>query len=37
MPNAAWYDNYAVVLSTAIVVAAGLVYMAIGRPFRPAT
>jgi amino acid transporter len=35
-PDAAWYANYAVLLSTAIVVGGGLLYMAIGRPFRPA-
>jgi amino acid transporter len=33
-PNAAWYANYAVPLSTAVVVAGGLLYMAIGRPYR---
>jgi amino acid transporter len=36
-PEAAWYANYAVLLSTAVVVAGGLLYMAIGRPFRAAT
>jgi amino acid transporter len=35
-PDATWYTNYAVLLSTAVVVAGGLLYMAIGRPFRAA-
>ena len=34
MPGASWYANYAVLLSTAAVVAGGLLYMAMGRPFR---
>jgi amino acid transporter len=33
-PEAPWYANYAVLLSTVAVVAGGLLYMAIGRPFR---
>src|SRR5262249_30056440 len=33
----AWYSDYAVLLSTAAVVAGGLLYMAIGRPFRLAS
>jgi hypothetical protein len=33
-PGAPWYANYAVLLSTVAVVAGGLLYMAIGRPFR---
>ena len=36
-PAAAWYANYAVLLSTVIVVASGLPYMVIGRPFRAVT
>jgi amino acid transporter len=36
-PGAAWYANYAVLLSTAVVVAGGLLYMTIGRPFRLAS
>jgi amino acid transporter len=36
MPAAAWYANYAVLLSTAVVLAGGLFYMAIARPFRAA-
>jgi amino acid transporter len=36
-PGAAWYANYAVLLSTAVVVAGGLLYMMIGRPFRLAS
>jgi amino acid transporter len=35
-PDAAWYANYAVLLSAALVMAAGFLYMAIGRPFRVA-
>jgi amino acid transporter len=35
-PDAAWYANYAVLLSTAIVVAGGILYMAIGRPLQAA-
>jgi len=31
-PDAAWYANYAVLLSTAVVVASGLLYMAIAKP-----
>jgi amino acid transporter len=34
MPDAPWYTNYAVLLSTFTVVACGLLYMAIGRPFQ---
>jgi amino acid transporter len=33
-PGAAWYANYAVLLSAALVMAAGCLYMAIARPFR---
>jgi amino acid transporter len=33
-PGAAWYANYAVLLSAALVIAAGCLYMAIARPFR---
>jgi hypothetical protein len=36
-PDVPWYDNYIVLLSAAIVVAAGLVYMLIGRPYRHGT
>jgi amino acid transporter len=36
-PGAAWYADYAVLLSTAGVVAGGLLYMMIGRPFRSAS
>jgi amino acid transporter len=36
-PEAAWYANYAVLLSTVMVVAGGLLYMAIGRPFAAVT
>ncbi|TWP48170.1 amino acid permease [Lentzea tibetensis] len=32
-PDAAWYDNYVVLLSGALVVVVGGVYMAIARPF----
>jgi amino acid transporter len=32
-PDAAWYDNYLVLLSAAVVVVAGLVYMAIHRSY----
>jgi len=33
-PEAPWYANYAALLSTVAVVASGLLYMAVGRPFR---
>jgi amino acid transporter len=36
-PGTAWYANYAVLLSTTVVVAGGLLYMVIGRPFRLAS
>ncbi len=32
-PDAAWYDNYIVLLSAAIVVGIGLVYMLIAKPY----
>lgn len=32
-PDAPWYDNYNVLLSAALVVAAGLVYMLIAKPY----
>jgi amino acid transporter len=32
-PDAPWYDNYVVILSGALVVGIGLVYMAIAKPF----
>jgi amino acid transporter len=32
-PGAPWYDNYVVILSGALVVGIGLVYMAIAKPF----
>lgn len=32
-PDAAWYDNYIVLLSAGIVVAVGLVYMLIAKPY----
>lgn len=32
-PDAAWYVNYAMVLSTAIVIGLGLLYMWIGKPY----
>jgi amino acid transporter len=35
-PDAVWYADYAVLLSTAVVVVGGLLYMAIARPFRAA-
>jgi amino acid transporter len=31
-PDTAWYDNYAVLLSTAFVIASGLIYMALAKP-----
>ncbi|CAI8885999.1 hypothetical protein EMIT0347P_40241 [Pseudomonas sp. IT-347P] len=31
--DAAWYVNYAMVLSTAIVIGLGLVYTRIGKPY----
>lgn len=33
-PNAAWYTNYVVLISTVFVIATGLTYMIAGRPFR---
>ena len=33
-PDAAWYDNYLVLLSGVVVVGAGLVLMAVLRPYR---
>lgn len=32
-PDAPWYDNYVVILSGALVVGIGLVYMAVAKPF----
>lgn len=32
-PDAPWYDNYTVLLSAAVVVGIGLVYMAIAKPY----
>jgi len=31
-PNASWYDNYVILLMSALIVGAGLLYMVIGRP-----
>jgi amino acid transporter len=36
-PDAAWYDNYIVLLSAAIVLGAGLLYMVVARPYRHGT
>jgi len=36
-PDAPWYDNYIVLLSAAIVFAAGLAYMVLARPYRQGT
>ena len=33
-PDAAWYANYAVLLSTIVVVVGGLLYVTIGQPFH---
>jgi amino acid transporter len=33
-PDVAWYDNWIVILSTAVVVVVGLVYMAVARPWE---
>lgn len=33
LPDAPWYDNYLVLLSGSVVVAAGLVYMFVARPY----
>jgi hypothetical protein len=31
-PDAAWYDNYLVVLSAALVIVVGLLYLFLGKP-----
>jgi len=36
-PDAAWYINYAMVLSTAIVIGLGLIYMLIAKPYDHGT
>jgi amino acid transporter len=36
-PDAAWYINYAMVLSTAIVIGLGLVYMWLAKPYDHGT
>ena len=36
-PDVPWYDNYIVLVSAAVVVGAGLIYMLIGRPYRHGT
>jgi hypothetical protein len=36
-PHAAWYDNWIVVLSTVVVLAGGLLYMAVARPWENST
>lgn len=36
-PDVPWYDNYIVLLSAAIVFAAGLLYMLLARPYRHGT
>ncbi len=36
-PDVAWYDNYIVLLSAAIVVGVGVVYMLLARPYRHGT
>ena len=36
-PDVAWYDNWIVILSTVVVVAFGLVYMAVARPWEKST
>jgi len=36
-PDVPWYDNYIVLLSAGIVVAAGLLYMILARPYRHST
>jgi amino acid transporter len=36
-PDAAWYDNYIVLLSAAIVVGLGVLYMVLARPYRHGT
>jgi amino acid transporter len=33
-PDVPWYDNWIVILSTAVVVVVGLVYMAVARPWE---
>lgn len=34
-PGAPWYENYAMLVTTAAVVLSGLAYMAVGRPHQP--
>lgn len=36
-PDVPWYDNWIVVLSTAVVLAGGLLYMAVARPWEKST
>jgi amino acid transporter len=36
-PDVAWYDNWIVLLSTGVVVALGLIYMTLGRPWGRST
>lgn len=36
-PDAAWYINYAMVLTTAIVIGLGLIYMWLGKPYDHGT
>jgi hypothetical protein len=36
-PDAAWYINYSMILSTAIVVGAGLLYMLLAKPYDHGT
>jgi amino acid transporter len=36
-PDVAWYDNWIVILSSAVVVAVGVAYMAVARPWHKST
>ena len=33
-PDVRWYDNWVVLLSATIVVAGGLIYLLVARPYR---
>jgi hypothetical protein len=36
-PDAAWYINYSMILTTLVVMGAGLVYMLLGKPYDKGT
>lgn len=36
-PDAPWYINYAMILTTLVVMGAGLVYMLLGKPYDKGT